>query len=134
MSESLRDRARESERERDGGGWGRRVQLEPGETFEGRWRGETTATGGDYGDQRLFLLWDSDGAECYLRGHASLVRKVEAVAPSVGDSIAVYRGGDYSSAAGTGYSYGLAAEPCFDALPEQPEYGDLGDVDDDIPW
>ena len=127
---TLTDQAQANAAERDGGEWGYRIQLEPSETFEGRWRGETLATGGDYGDQTLFLLWDNDGAACYMRGHASLVRKVESVAPSVGDSVAVFRGTDYQSAGGTGYSYGVAAEANGSPLPEAPEAVD----DDDIPW
>lgn len=124
MSETLAERARRNADERDADEWGYRLALEVDETFEGRYRGETTATGGDYGDQRLFLFWDRDGATCYMRGHASLVRKMEAAAPQVGDSIGVARGDDYTSAGGTGYSYGVVAEPNDAPLPEAPEVDD----------
>lgn len=125
MTETLGDRARRDADERDGEAWGYRVQLEPDERFEGRYRGEDTQTGGDYGDSPVFLFWDRDGVACYMRGHASLVRKMEAKAPGIGDSIGVARGDDYASAGGTGYSYGVVVEPNDDPLP---------DADDDVEW
>ena len=126
MTETLADRAKRNASEREGGEWGYRVALEVGETFEGRYRGTELATGGDYGDQTLFLFWDRDGASCYMRGHASLVRKVESAEPGIGDTVAVFRADDYQSAGGTGYTYGIAAEPCDDPIPDSPEF----DVDE----
>lgn len=126
MTETLADRAKRNASEREGGEWGYRVALEVGETFEGRYRGTELATGGDYGDQTLYLFWDHDGASCYMRGHASLVRKVESAEPGIGDTVAVFRADDYQSAGGTGYTYGIAAEPSDAPLPESPEF----DVDE----
>lgn len=124
MTDDLLNRARESEAEKpDNENWGDRVTLEVGEAFAGRWRGETIATGGDYGDQRLFLLWDADLQERYMRGHKALASKIDKASPSIGDSVVIYRGEDYVSSNGTGYSYGIATEPNDEPLP---------DVDDDL--
>jgi hypothetical protein len=120
--DELERRARENAAERDGSAWGYRVALEVDEAFRGRYRGETLATGGDYGDQRLFLFWDRDGAECYMRGHASLVGKIEAATPAIGDDVVVVRGADYQSSGGTGYAYGIAATTNDAPLPESPEF------------
>src|SRR5262245_46287794 len=118
---SLADQARDNAAERDGGGWGYRIALEVDEAFTGRYRGEELVTGGEYGDQTLFLFWDPDGSLCYMRGHASLVRKMQQAGPSIGDDIAVHRGSDYESSGNTGYSYGVAREPNSDPLPEPPD-------------
>jgi hypothetical protein len=126
----LLERARQNEQER-GSEWGYRVTLETGEHFEGRWRGETIATGGDYGDQRLFLLWDRDGQECYVRGYAALARKVDDETPGLGASVVIVRGDDYQSAGGTGYSFGIASEPNDAPLPEADVQTSLGDDDPD---
>jgi len=118
---SLEEQARQNAEERDGGAWGYRIALEEGEAFSGRFRGEELVTGGEYGDQTLYLFWDGDGVNCYMRGHASLVRKMQSAEVTVGDDISVVRGADYQSAGGTGYSYGVARAANSDPLPEPPD-------------
>ena len=119
---SLEERARANALENDLGGWGYRVALEVGEGFQGRYRGSEVATGGEYGDQTLFLFWDQNAQTCYMRGHASLVRKMESASPGIGDSIFVFRHDDYQSQGGTGYAYGVAAEPNEEPLPEGDDW------------
>lgn len=120
---SIEERALAKAEEGPGGGeWGYRVTLEVGETFVGRYRGETVATGGDYGDQTLYLLWDKDGAKCYMRGHASLKRQFEEASPSIGATVGIARSKDYQSGENTGYSYGVVADPNDDPLPEDVDW------------
>lgn len=126
LEREVMEAAKRNATERDDGAWGYRVALEIDEGFYGRYRGETLATGGDYGDQRLFLFWDRDGAECYMRGHASLVRKIESAAPAIGDTIGVRRADDYQSAGGTGYTYGVNSRANDAPIPESPDF----DVDE----
>lgn len=109
--------------------WGYRVQLEPGDTFVGRWCGETTDLGND--GRRVFLLWDSDGEACYSRFYAALGREVDQARPTVGDTVAIARGNDYVSAHGTGYSFGLVVEPNGAPLPGAAKEAGSGD---DIPF
>lgn len=133
LEREMTEAAKRNAAERDAGGWGYRVQLEVDEAFYGRFRGETESDSGDYGPQRLFLFWDRDGVECYARGHASLVQKMDTAGPEVGDSIVVARGLDYQSAGGTGYSYGVNVRANDSPLPEPPEVADEPAPDEPAP-
>jgi hypothetical protein len=121
---SLRDEARENAKVAPEGQNGYRVSLDVDEDFEGRWRGETTEDG-QFGEQRVFLLWDQFGSRCWIRGsHVSLARKIDDLSPQVGDRVCIYRGEDYQGSQGTGYSYGVSKTSSDDPLPE----------DDDDAW
>jgi hypothetical protein len=114
-------------------GWGYRIVLEPGESFVGRWRGETADE--QNGGRRVFLFWDSAGERCFSRTYAALAREIDRAAPQLGMTIAVFRGDDYASQQGTGYAYGVETEPNDAALPG----GDLLDTgepppDDGVPF
>lgn len=134
-SDELVEQAKRDAEDR-AGGWGMRIQLEVGEHWAGRYRGDTIASGGDYGDQTLFLFWDEGGYEVYMRGHASLVAKMAAAAPQLGDTVVVYRSDDYQSAGGTGYAYGVAREPNDAPLPDTPSdtFATAEPVADDVEW
>lgn len=117
MSEDLVNRARENASARDENEWGYRVTLEPGDSFSGRWRGETM-TSGDYGEQRVYLLWDHDGQECYLYGgRARLDRKIDSLALEAGNEVAIFRGDDEVSNGRTIHSYGVASQMTLEPLP-----------------
>lgn len=105
--------------------WGYRVALEVGESFVGRWRGETTDE--DNEGKRVFLLVDEDEELCYSRTYAALAREIDQAAPRVGWTIVIYRGDDYTGQQGTGYSFGVVAEPNAAPLP-------VGVADDGIPF
>jgi hypothetical protein len=120
MSDDLLNRATENVSERVDGDWGYRVALDPDETFLGRWRGETT-TSTDYGEQPVYLLWDQEGAECYLYGgRVDLDRKIRAAAPIEGDSIGIARGEDESANGRTVHRFGIATETNMEPLPTGP--------------
>jgi hypothetical protein len=118
--------------------WGYRVQLGVGDSFTGRYRGETSDQASD--DRRVFLLWDDDGDPCWSRSYASLGREMERARPTIGDSIAIVRGEDYPTGYGNpGQSYGLEVESCADLLPETEAARDDGksaghDDDDGVPF
>jgi hypothetical protein len=104
--------------------WGYRLALEEREEFLGRWRGEAVDELND--DRRVFLLLDDDGEPCFSRTYAALGREIDRVSPiPAGAAIAIVRGADYTSAQGTGYSFGVAIEPNDDPLPETPAAADL---------
>lgn len=133
---SLADRARQSAAEHDDSDWGYALTIDPGATWEGRWRGETMRTGGEYGDQRIFLLYDRDGALCYIGAKSRLARKVDALLPTEGDNVAIFRGDDEYRNGRTIHAYGIAVEPNSEALPEPPEAGQpvQSSFGDEAPW
>lgn len=106
--------------------WGYRVALEEGESFVGRWRGDSTDELNN--NRRIHLLWDQDGQRCFSRSYAALDREVDRLAPEVGAAVAIVRGSDYATAKGTGYSFGVETAPCGEPLP------DPAAADGDIPF
>jgi hypothetical protein len=119
--------------------WGYRVALDEGDSFVGRWRGETEDP--DNVDKqgrprRIFLLWDTDGQPAFSRSYAALNREVDRVRPNVGDRVAIARAADYTSAEGTGFSFGLEADPCDHPLPDDPSPGEppAAADPDDLPF
>lgn len=107
--------------------WGYRVQLDVGDSFVGRWRGETTDPDND--GRRIFLLWDADDRPCHSRSYAALAREVDRVEPTVGCTVAIFRADDYLNAQGTGYAFGVKTEANGDPLPETD-----APAADDIPF
>lgn len=101
--------------------WGHRIALDENEEFVGRWRGETVDEQNvdDRGDpRRIFLLWDEDRQQCFSRFYAALGREIDRVKPGIGDVIAIFRGADYPTAKGSGYSFGVETAPSDEPLPE----------------
>jgi hypothetical protein len=124
MSDELRNRARENASTREDQEWGERVTLDPGDDFEGRWRGETT-TPSEYGEQPVYLLWDRNGAERFLYGgRVTLDRKIRAANLVEGDSVFITRIEDDFANGRTTHRYGVASEPNSDPLPSGPEEPD----------
>lgn len=122
MSEDLLNEARDrAEQSGDGGGWGYRITLDEGASWQGRWRGQET-TDGMNGPQPVYLLWDGDGALCFMYGaHKRLVREVERTQPDVGYDVAIWRGEDQVSNGRAAFAYGVAVRPNMDALPTVPD-------------
>lgn len=117
--------------------WGWRVALDPGDSFVGRWRGQTTDTDND--DRPIYLLWGENNEACFIRHYAALGRAIEAEQPEVGDRVAIHRGDDYQSQNGTGYAFGIASEPCTEPIPDHDGSGTAGTADltlpdEDIPF
>jgi hypothetical protein len=109
--------------------WGFRVSLEPGDRWEGTWRGE--AADEEHDHRRIFLFRDLDGASCWHRTYASLARQIDkALQAGVlvpGARVYLVRREDYATGQGNpGHSYGLAVRPSSDV-------GGGGKVDD-IPF
>lgn len=116
--------AREAAAESDGGGWGYRVTLDEGGAFRGRFRGQET-TDGMNGPQPVYLLWDRDGALCFMYGsHKRLIREMGGANPEVGYDIAIVRGDDVMANGRIAFSYGVRVRPNFDALPVPPDVDD----------
>jgi hypothetical protein len=110
--------------------WGFRVALEPGDEWQGTWRGETVDE--EHDRRRIFLLRDVDGDDCWHRSYASLVRQVDKAlqAGSLVPGARVYlvRRADYQTGQeNPGHSYGLAVRPPVD------DVGGGGSLDD-IPF
>lgn len=119
MSDDLIGRARENASERDEAEWGNRVTLEVGDSFIGRWRGETT-TQTDYGDQPVYLLWDDQGQPCFMYGGRKVLdRRIRSAGPIEGDSIAIFRGEDETSNGRTAHIFGVATVSNPDPLPDE---------------
>jgi hypothetical protein len=95
--------------------WGYRVQLDPSDSFVGRWRGE--AVDEQNANRRIFLFWDSNDQPCFSRTYTALAREIDRVQPTLGCTIVVYRGDDYAGQGGNpGYAFGVVTEP-NDAAP-----------------
>lgn len=121
MTDDLLNEARERAEQADGGGWGYRVTLDEGASFRGRWRGQET-TDGMNGPQPVYLLWDKDGAECFMYGsHKRLLREIERATPDIGYDVAIWRGDDEFTNGRVAFRYGVAVRPNMDALPVAPE-------------
>jgi hypothetical protein len=122
----------------DSGENGYRIHLDVGQTFQGRYRGETVDA---QFDRAIFLFWDRDDQTCYMREYASLRRRIDQATPSPGDVVVIARGDDYTSANGTGYSFGVMVVTSDDPLPvgepvpaqATPTQTTIDD-EDDIPW
>jgi hypothetical protein len=105
--------------------WGAFIEHVAGETFVGRWRGETVDA--DRENRRIFLLWDEDGEERFSRSYAALEREIDRVRPVLGCTIAIHRGDDYTTKSGTtGYAFGVETEPSDEPLPGEPPNPDDG--------
>ena len=106
--------------------WGRKVELEVGETFCGRHRGEEA--GGKSGAK---LLWDLDGHEVFIWTNTALDREYMREQPSVGDSIAISRAENYrtkfddADGEPSGLSFGVAVGKNDAPLPGAED--DLGE-------
>ena len=119
MSDELLNQARENAAERDENEWGYRIALEVGDSFMGRWRGETV-TPTDYGEQPVYLFWDGEDALCFLYGGKKVLdRRVRHAAPTIGDSIAIFRAEDETTNGRTAHIFGVAAVANSDPLPDE---------------
>lgn len=96
-------------------GWGYRIVLEEGEAFVGRWRGQTTDEANE--NRQIFLFWDEAGEQCFSRTYAALAREIDRAQPTRGCTIVVFRGDDYTTGQGSGYSFGVETEPNDAPLP-----------------
>jgi hypothetical protein len=96
--------------------WGYRIALEEGDSFVGRWLGETTDEQHD--NRRVFVFLDEEGERCFSRYYAALGREIDRAQPDVGATIVVYRGSDYASKQGTGYAFGVEVESNDAPLPD----------------
>lgn len=129
----------ESRQEDDEVDWGERIELEPGDSFVGRWKGETEGRTKDGGAFTVYLFWDRDGKRRFMFQTARLGWEIRDLVPAVGDEIAVVRGTDLPAQSGKNPTqrYAVRARPCSDPLPETgkaEESGDqLGD-DDEFPF
>jgi hypothetical protein len=118
--------------------WGYRVALEEEETFVGRWRGETVDE--DNENRRIFLVWDEAGEPAFFRYYASLGRELDREHPSVGDTVVIYRAGNYKTqyddeGERSGQSYGVTTALNDAPLPGEAALGSgqLSD-DEDVPF
>jgi hypothetical protein len=86
--DELEQRAQQSA---DSGGtppeWGKKVDLEVGETFRGRHR-----DGYQEGGRSGALLWDEDGEPRFIWANASLRRDYDREEPNLGDDVAIENG------------------------------------------
>jgi hypothetical protein len=109
--DELEQRARESA---DSGGtpaeWGKKIDLEVGETFRGLHRGYEEG-----GKSGAYLAWDEDGEPRFIWSCASLQREYDRENPSVGDDVAIVRAENYRTRFDddlddpSGKSFGVAA-------------------------
>ena len=111
--------------------WGRRIDLEVGESFRGRDRGGYE----EGGKSGAFLLWDSDGEERFIWSCASLKREYERESPSIGGDVVISRAENYHSqyddpGEATGLSFGVASRENKSELPG----GGQPDGDDEPPF
>jgi hypothetical protein len=144
MSDELLTEARlrlqelEKQQKDDEVDWGDRIELQPGDSFVGRWKGETEGHNKDGGTFTVYLLWDRDGKRRFMFQTTRLGWEIRDLAPAVGDEIAVVRGTDLLAQSGRSPTqrYAVRSRPCSDPLPETPSEtgGEQLAVDDDIPF
>jgi hypothetical protein len=115
--------------------WGDKLDLEPGDSFHGRFRGESTGRGKDGGEFGLVLFWDHDGKHRFTFVTAALRAELDTVRANVGDEIVVVRGDDRAfevhGEPRTMHRYAVATRPSDAPLPDESAPPDL---DDGIPF
>jgi hypothetical protein len=140
LLEEARARLRELE-ELGGDELGDRVELEPGDHFAGRYRGELTMRTKD-GDQVAVVgLWGADARSRFMYRPTMLAAELEETRPNVGDRIVIVRGDDrvWETADGEArrmHRYSVAVRPSTEPLRgavTPPTPGELAD-DDGIPF
>jgi hypothetical protein len=144
MSDELLTEARlrlqdlEKQQQDDEVDWGERVELKPGDSFVGRWKGEAEGRNKDGGTFTVYLFWDRDGKRRSMFQTTRLAWEIRDLGPAVGDEVAVVRGTDLPAQSGKNpmQRYAVRARPCSDPLPEtaQPDEGGQLAVDDGIPF
>jgi hypothetical protein len=143
LLEEARARLHELE-EAAGDELGDRVELEPGEHFAGRYRGQLTMRTKD-GDQVMVVgLWDASSRPRFMYRRTALAAELEETRPSIGDEIVIVRGDDrvWETADGEPrrmYRYSVAVRPSTEAPPEAasaaaPAPPPSEPVDDGIPF
>ena len=103
--------------------WGYRITLEEGESFVGRWRGQTVDE--DNSNRSIYLFWDESSEWCFSRSYASLDRELDREQPAIGATVVIYRGDNYKTqyddeGEASGQSFGVTVEPNDDLLPGEP--------------
>jgi hypothetical protein len=115
-----RRRLAELEETDDGDELGERVELDVGDGFLGRWRGEGTMRTKDGDEILVYLLWDEDRPRFHYR-NAALVSEIEELKPQVGDDVAIARGEDrefeVKGERRTMKRFAVRVRPCTDPLP-----------------
>jgi hypothetical protein len=121
--------------------WGERIELEPGDSFVGRWRGDTTGRSKDGGTFTVYLFWDRDGSHRFMFSTTRLSWEIDDLKPTVGDEIAVVRGTDLPAQSGKNPTqrYAVRTRPSSDPLPGATGGSTEGEaqqltVDEDIPF
>jgi hypothetical protein len=134
----LRLQELEKQQQDDEVDWGDRVELDPGDSFVGRWKGETEGRGKDGGTFTVYLFWDRDNKRRFMFQTTRLGWEIRDLAPQLGDEIAVVRGTDLPAQSGKNPTqrYAVRSRPCSDPLPETPTEGggEQLAVDADIPF
>jgi hypothetical protein len=126
--------------EAEGDELGDRVDLQPGEHFAGRYRGEVTMMTKDGDSVPVVGLWGEDGRARFHYKNASLVSELDDVRPSVGDALVIVRGEDREYESGGElrrmHRYSVATRPCSDPLPGSttPPQGVAVIDDADLPF
>jgi len=122
--------------------WGERVELEPGDSFIGRWRGDAIGRSKEGGAFTVYLFWDREGEHRFMFQTTRLGWEIDDLKPAVGDEIAVVRGTDLPAQSGRNPTqrYAVRARPCSDPLPGEADVQRENEgaaqlaVDDDIPF
>jgi hypothetical protein len=101
--------------------WGEVVELEPGESFVGRFRGREKDSRGN----PVYLAWNADDARVFFWPAYRLDQGMQRERPAVGATICVVRDSNYATKFDspdepTGKAIGVASEPNDAPLPESP--------------
>jgi hypothetical protein len=128
-------RLQELEQLGDGGDLGDRVELESGEHFAGRFRGEATMHAKDGDSFPVIALWDEDGGLRFHYRNAALVEELLECDPAIGDELVIVRGQDYAFEVNgeprTKHRYAVRIRPSPDPLPGR---GEQPADDDEVPF
>jgi hypothetical protein len=136
LLEQAQARLQELEQLGDGGDLGDRVELEPGEHFAGRFRGEATMHTKDGDSFPVIALWDAAGSFRFHYRNAALVEELVECDPAVGDELVIVRGEDYAFEVDgeprTKHPYAVRTRASSDPLPGGGEAP--ADDDDEVPF
>jgi hypothetical protein len=99
--------------------WGEAIELEPGESFVGRFRGRERDSRG----HPTYLFWSEAGELCFFWSAYRLEQGMRRERPAVGATVCIVRDTNYATrfddpGEPTGKSYGVASEPNNEPLPE----------------
>jgi hypothetical protein len=97
--------------------WGEAVIIDEDDYWNGRFRGQTVDPDKDE-NNLVYLLWDENGTERFIRHRWRLGAEMDRLMPQIGDELLIYRGLSEETKSGrTVHMYGAESRSSSEPLP-----------------